>query len=212
MHIRRCHIHYLLLLLGVVLLFKGAYIHVKAQVAQWFLDYAWQQTLEYHQPRKPWPWADVYPVARLVLESDKHKHDYIVLNSHAGEAMAFGPGAEVIHDAETDSESWIIGGHRDTHFHFLKNVAAGDVIFLYTTDGKKLAYRIDTTLVADSRTQQLQLPQQNSSLILVTCYPFDSLEVGGPLRYVVQASLLDGPLLNRSLDDVAITRETGFQL
>lgn len=177
-----------LLLLAAVLLWKAAYIHAKAQLAQLLLESAWRHTLEQKQAYKPWPWADVYPVARLVVA--REKVDYIVLNSHAGEALAFGPGAEIYHDARSGSDSWVIGGHRDTHFRFLKDVSVGDEIFLYTVNGSALNYRIVATQIADSRTQQLQVSGEQASLLLVTCYPFDTLEVGGPLRYVVTASLL----------------------
>ena len=34
------------------------------------------------------------------------------------------------------------------------------------------------------------LDTQQSMLSLVTCYPFDALEAGGPLRYVVTARML----------------------
>jgi len=188
MRIKRRYLRYGFLLVSAVLLWNAAYIHAKAELAQWLLESAWQQTVAERQPHKPWPWADVYPVARLLLARDGV--DYIVLNSHAGEAMAFGPGAEVFHDAVNETDSWVIGGHRDTHFHFLKDVRIGDVFTLDTLDGKTLHFRVDTTQIADSRVQALQLSQQHASLLLVTCYPFDTLNVGGPLRYVVTASLL----------------------
>ncbi len=33
----------------------------------------------------------------------------------------------------------------------------------------------------------LSLSSEGSALVLVTCYPFDALRPGGPLRYVVTA-------------------------
>jgi sortase A len=40
--------------------------------------------------------------------------------------------------------------------------------------------------VVDSRRQPLQL--SGDGLALVTCFPFDALTAGGPLRYVVIAT------------------------
>jgi sortase A len=34
---------------------------------------------------------------------------------------------------------------------------------------------------------ELRLDGDTSKLVLVTCYPFDALRAGGPLRYVITA-------------------------
>jgi len=39
------------------------------------------------------------------------------------------------------------------------------------------------------------------TLLLVTCYPFDSMDAGGPLRYVVEAHA-DGILGQQSLEEI----------
>jgi sortase A len=81
-----------------------------------------------------------------------------------------------------------IAGHRDGFFRGLKDVVAGDKIEVELPD------RTDTYVVRDLR---IVLPQDtsvlnptaNSSLTLVTCYPF--YFVGdAPKRYIVQASLI----------------------
>jgi len=45
--------------------------------------------------------------------------------------------------------------------------------------------------IADARTTDLRL-DDGTSLVLVTCYPFDAIDAGGPLRYVVTA-VVDRP-------------------
>ena len=50
------------------------------------------------------------------------------------------------------------------------------------TDGRDPA-----TDVVDARRGSLLLDTDTSILSLVTCYPFDAAEAGGPLRYVVTA-------------------------
>ena len=44
--------------------------------------------------------------------------------------------------------------------------------------------------VVDSRRGHLLLDAQIPMLTLVTCYPFNSDEAGGPLRFVVTGTLL----------------------
>jgi len=47
--------------------------------------------------------------------------------------------------------------------------------------------------VVDSRVQDLVIDPGMERISLVTCYPFDSLQTGGPLRYVVTALPYEGP-------------------
>jgi len=50
-------------------------------------------------------------------------------------------------------------------------------------------YRVDTRQVVNSTRQTMRFQQGLAELRLVTCYPFASLQSGGPLRYVVSARL-----------------------
>ena len=56
-----------LVLLGLWQIGSGAWIYVKAQLAQVLLQRAWAGTLAGQRDVKPWPWADTWPVARLVV-------------------------------------------------------------------------------------------------------------------------------------------------
>ncbi len=53
-------------------------------------------------------------------------------------------------------------------------------------DGKRHAYSVADTKIIDSRTTKLQLGDA-AGLVLMTCYPFDAIAPGGPLRYLVFA-------------------------
>ena len=53
--------------------------------------------------------------------------------------------------------------------------------------GRKHRYKVIGIDVVDSRRGSLLLDTDTSILSLVTCYPFDATEAGGPLRYVVTA-------------------------
>lgn len=85
----------------------------------------------------------------------------------------------------------IVTGHRDTHFRFLKDVHMKDEFELTGTDGVKRGYRVIDGLVLDSRRDVLPLSSTGHDLLLVTCFPFDAITAGGPLRYVVRAESID---------------------
>jgi sortase A len=55
----------ILALLGGVLVAQGAWIHVKALLAQILLERAFAASLAGGHTVKPWPWADTWPVARI---------------------------------------------------------------------------------------------------------------------------------------------------
>jgi len=53
-------------------------------------------------------------------------------------------------------------------------------------------FRVRETAVVDSRTAAVATDEAVSALVLLTCYPFDAVMAGGPLRYVVTAERADG--------------------
>lgn len=174
-----------LTLLGLVTVAYGAYIPVKAAVAQRLLQRAWAQTLADGGAHKPWPWADTHPVARLRLPA--HDVDLIALAGATGSSLAFGPGHVSHSGAPGSRDTVVFGGHRDTHFRFLRKVATGDLIELHLRDGDVAYYRIEHTQIADIGTTELHLAPDSDTLALVTCYPFDAPRAGSNERYVVSA-------------------------
>ena len=83
----------------------------------------------------------------------------------------------------------LIAGHQDSHLAFLEQVKAGDELALQGVDGQVYQYRVAGADVVDSSHQHISLQYGTPELRLVTCYPFASLQSGGPLRYVVTAWL-----------------------
>lgn len=81
-----------------------------------------------------------------------------------------------------------MSGHRDTHFLFLQDVQPKDRLAWQTIQGRWLTYGVKDTAVVDSRTARLISHQKEANVLLITCYPFDAIIPGGPLRYVVTAS------------------------
>jgi len=59
---------------------------------------------------------------------------------------------------------------------------------LQLPDGRRLRYRVTGGEVIDTRLgSQLPARDGQASLELVTCFPFNALRAGGPLRYIVRA-------------------------
>lgn len=175
-----------LLLLACAQLGSASLIYAKAWLAPLLLEQAWQDSLSRGgEPTRPWPWADTWPVARLLVPS-LGVSNYI-LAGDTGHALAFGPGhSEASADLGGPGQA-VIGGHRDTHFAFLQDLELQQRLTLQLPDGRLLEYEVETLAVIDSSRQLLQVQQDEEQLLLVTCYPFDALSTGGPLRYVVGA-------------------------
>ena len=177
-----------LLALGFWNLGQGAYIPAKAWLAQELMQHAWLRVTAGEDRAAPWPWADTWPVARLTVKP--RDVDLIVLAGGSGRTLAFGPGHLGASAQPGEIGNSIIAGHRDTHFAFLRDVEVGELIGVETTRGQGHLYEVVGVDIVDSRKGSLVLDTQQSMLSLVTCYPFDALEAGGPLRYVVTARML----------------------
>ncbi len=169
-------------------IFTGAqatWISAKAWLAQQLLNSAWQTSRQQGVPGKPWQWADVSTVARLSIPAIDDS--LIVLSDASGEALAFGPGLVGGDPLQADTTTIAIGGHRDTHLAFLENLPAGELIELETTDGMTHHYRLTDKQVVDTRSQSLSISTDLPGLVLITCYPFNATQTGGPLRLVARA-------------------------
>jgi sortase A len=176
---------FLILSVGLCFLVSGSWIQIKAVVAQELLERSWQQTLSHGKPVQPWAWADHWPVAQLKIP--KAKSELIVLSGDSGSSLAFAPGWNTKSAKPGKQGVTVISGHRDTHFKILEDTKIGDLIEIVTPQGETIHYQVRTIEVVDSRVATIKTEQSGQVLVLVTCYPFDSVMAGGPLRYVVTA-------------------------
>jgi len=194
-------------LVALVCFTHVGYLFLKAHFAQYLLERAWQQHLitdktQENRIFKPWPWADIYPVAKLSFE--RLNISQIVLNNDSGQALAFGPGLNrinVMNGGRSSSGIYVISAHNDTHFKILNELKLNDRIKLTLKSGESKTLSVNKVAVIDILTEQLVLPYNNftdnfnqevkttiSELILVTCYPFNAMTDNTSQRYLVYLS------------------------
>ncbi|MGB0910292.1 MAG: class GN sortase [Nitrospirales bacterium] len=163
----------------------GAWIYIKAELAQHLLEHAWSKTRQDNQHAPPWPWADTWPIARLLVP--RHDIDLFVLSQESGRTLAFGPGHVSSSAMPGAKGTTILNGHRDTHFAFLEYLQSGDTVIIEQPSGHKTQFIVDHMNVIDSRHSIIRHDESSPHLVLITCFPFDAITPGGPLRYVVSA-------------------------
>jgi len=198
-----CYVSAFCLLAALTSFAHGGYILTKAHFAQFLLNKAWQQqtvedNLGNSNKVKPWPWADIYPVAKLSF--DRFNITQIVLNNDSGQALAFGPGLNRINITNIKSESssvFVISAHNDTHFSILSELQLNDSVTLTLKSGRSQTFKVSNTAIMDIKTDQLVLFNNYGyrerkpfikELVLVTCYPFHSVNDESTLRYIVYLS------------------------
>ena len=81
---------------------------------------------------------------------------------------------------------------RDGFFRVLKDIELGDSIDMLTTKGKK-EFVVSSITIVDPTDVSVLAPTDDSTITLVTCYPF--YFVGhAPKRYIVKGELLSNKL------------------
>lgn len=173
-----------LLLIALVFLIQGTYIKAKALVAQVLIAHTWSAQSSQSRPSKPWRWFDAEVIAMLSVP--RQGIEQYVMSNASGQALAFGPGHLASSASLEGSGHSAISGHRDTHFAFLRDMKVGDVIETHHFTGSKARYHVVDFAIIDTRYENVPR-RYDDSLSLITCYPFNSINPGGPLRYVVQA-------------------------
>jgi sortase A len=163
----------------------AGWIHAKAILAQHLIARAWVTARDGAPVRRPWPGADMRPIARLTVPS--RGIELYVLDSASNRALAFGP-AHV--NGTATPGTWgnaVIVAHRDTHFAFLRELHPDDEIDVEIAKGNAARYRVREVTIVDKVETRVLDAADAPQLTLITCYPFDAVLPGTPLRYVVIA-------------------------
>lgn len=174
-----------LALAGLVLVASAAYIPAKAALAQWLMERAWAARTAGGEGGAPWPGADLAPVARL--SQPRLGIDQFVLDDASGRTLAFGPGRVAGTVRPGTAGNLVLSGHRDTHFSWLRHLAPEDELLLEAADGRVLRYQVTDAVVVGADRVDLLDPFGFDGIRLLTCYPFDAIGPGTPLRYLVNA-------------------------
>ena len=170
---------------GLVGITKASILPIKAIIGQQYLIVAWKESLRANKLSKPWRSADFYMIGELTVP--KLKISRVILNSSTGEAMAWGIGR--VNNAQSSSKGGpiILAGHRDSHMQFMSKLNVGDKIELMMSDRVLKTFIISKTDISNKPELIMSaLNLKNESLILTTCWPFDS-QKPGPERFIVTA-------------------------
>jgi sortase A len=125
------------------------------------------------------------PIARLQVRS--RGIDLYVLDAASARALAFGPAHVSGTAAPGSSGNAVIVAHRDTHFAFLRDLEPEDEITIEIARGALARYRVREVSIVDKGESRLLDPADSPQLTLITCYPFDAVQPGTRMRYVVIA-------------------------
>ena len=156
--------------------------------AQHLMLRAWQQDTPDDRGDLSARWPGAFPVMRLFAA--KGDVDLVVLAGSSEATLALGPGHLEASALPGTPGNTVITGRRDSHFRFLADLAVDDSLAIETLAGRRHVYRIVDIDVVDARRARLVLDTPESTLTLVSAYPFDPSEPAAGMRYVVTAQML----------------------
>lgn len=175
----------LLLVWAVTDLATAGWIQAKGWLGQALMERQWSAEAR-GGDALPWPGARTRPVARLRVP--ELQIDRLVIEGTATPGLAWGPGLALGRHGHQ-----VIAAHRDTHFAFLGRVRPGHTIELEDASGQISQWTVDELRVVDSRATRIDLDAPGPRLTLVTCWPLNAVETGGPLRLLVRARPTGAP-------------------
>ena len=176
------------MIIGMILIFQGGYMDVKAKVSQILISTSWANRIAGERPIKPWWWADTRAIAKM--EVPRLQQALYIMEDDSGESLAFGPGHMPASAKPSANGHVIIARHRDSHFEFLKDIQIGDVVSTENSNSIKKEYRVKQIEIIDTRDQEIDV-HEFDYLTLITCYPFENFIPGGPLRLIVHAEPIE---------------------
>jgi sortase A len=178
-------------LIAVVLLGMSAWQLDVGRVSSYFqawltenlLQTAWIRTQATGHEVKPWPWAETWPLARLLVP---HLHIDQIILAHASQGIfpfAMGHLDSSVLPGEVGNSN--ISVHRDTYFSFLQSLKPGDTLILESFHSGRWRYEVSGVYIVSKTDTRFLEPSSIRRLTLVSCYPCN--DVDDLLRYVVIA-------------------------
>jgi len=113
-----------------------------------------------------------------------------VLNGDDEKSLSLGAGLVTGTSPIGGNGNTVIAGHRDIAFRALRNIQAGDIVRIESTDAKTYAYRVERTRIVDPDDVSVLASDGSPRLTMITCYPF-YYTGDAPKRYIVDARLVN---------------------
>jgi sortase A len=184
---RRSRLSWLLAIAGALLLAKGSFavypfIFPTNRTAE--ISVVEDNLSQSHSRFKP-------GVSLFKLSLPRQHAEFTVVEGTTTAALRKGPGHLEGSPLPGQSGNTVVAGHRDTHFRVLKNASIGDEIRVELGE-REYHYRITEIQIVSPHDTWVLQSQPDSTITLITCYPFRFLG-SAPERYIVQARLLSDP-------------------
>ena len=173
----------ILAIAGLIFLFLAFKIEIKARVAQYLLNNAWNKTIETGDEYEPWPGFDGYPILKLKIP--KFKLQQIVLSNTSGQSLAFGPSFHPETYLPKENKITAISSHRDSHGYYIRDLKINDFVILEDKENNKFTYKVKNFKIINVENKDFQFNKTSNQLLLITCYPLDAIISGTKLRYIV---------------------------
>ena len=176
---------------GTLMLAGRIYLGAKAQLAAILIERAYAAHLQDGAAPRPWPWADLRPIARL--EIARLGVTRTILSGATAESLAFGLGHVSGTTPPAGDGNCAIGGHRDTWAAFMGELRIGDEMSVDTRESRRVYRVVAIDIVREDDLSVLE-PAEGSWLTLITCYPISGL-ARSTQRLIVVAKAIAAPVL-----------------
>ncbi len=145
---------------------------IRGWIAHTLLHTAWIRTQASGKYIKPWPDANIYPIARLSIP--RLNIEQIILSS-AGEGMsvfALGHSKSSVSPGELGNSVLNIS-HQNIFIGFLNKLKEGDTLLLESLRHGRWHYQVSKIEKTVKKTETFWVePSLNRRLTLISCYPY----------------------------------------
>jgi len=162
---------------------QTTYLH--AWLTNGLLHTAWVRMQNSGEQVKPWPWAETWPIARLVMPANSIEK--MVLADASKNSLPFTLGHLNSSAIPGEQGNSILTVHRESYLDFLSTLKPGDTLLLESLRNGHWRYTVAGIYVVEKDDIRILEPTMNRRLTFVSCYPCTKLNDANALRYVVIA-------------------------
>jgi sortase A len=179
----------LTMLTTALILSFGWQMVVRSDISDWIANSlvrsAWLRTQAGGEQIRPWPWAQVWPVANLTAPHFDAEH--VILKQE--KQLKSGLGLSYLESSVLPGEigNTVLSAHPNLYFSFLRKLNLNDILVLESPHTGKWHYRVSESFIVDKTYTQLLEHGSKRRLIIISCYQCDENNTNDSLRYVVIA-------------------------